>query len=81
MEKYDEQITIPDLTKKMADLTAAKQCEGYSSPYLKKCVEEDFRGQTVTANVNRNVAVVTFHSTAAKICRTFRIERCLTTLK
>ena len=81
MKKNDEQITIPDLTKKMADLAAAKERECYSSSYLKKCVEEDFKGQIVITNVNGNVDVVTFHSTAAKACRTFRIEKCLTTLK
>ena len=58
----------------MADLAAAKEREGYSSPYLKKHAEEDFKGQIqrVITNVNGKVDVVTFRSTAAKILQEFR---------
>ena len=34
--KNDEQITIPDLTKKVADFAAANEPEVYSLLYLKK---------------------------------------------
>ena len=56
----------------MADLAAAKELEGYSLPYLKNCVEEDFKRQIVITSVNRNVDVVTFHTTAAKILQDFQ---------
>ena len=72
MEKNYEQITIPDLTKKMADLVAAKERKGCSSPYFKLRVQEDFKGQIVRSNVNENVDVVTFRSTAAKILQDFQ---------
>ena len=72
MEKNYEQITIPDLTKKMADLAAAKERKGCSSPYFKLRVQEDFKGQIVKSNVNENVDVVTFRSTAAKILQDFQ---------
>ena len=46
--KNDEQITIPDLTKKVADFAAANEPEVYSLLYLKKKhAEEDFKGQIV----------------------------------
>lgn len=72
MEKNDKQITIPNLRKKMADLAAAKELEGYSSPYLKNRVEEDFKRKIVITSVNRNVVVVTFHTTAAKVLQDFQ---------
>ena len=56
----------------MADLAAAKELEDYSLPYLKNCVEEDFKRQIVITSVNRNVDVVTFHTTAAKILQDFQ---------
>ena len=55
MEKNHEQNTIPDLTKKMVDLATAKEREGYSLHYLKKRVEEGFKGQIVKICVNGNV--------------------------
>ena len=55
MEKNHEQNTIPDLTKKMVDLATAKEREGYSLHYLKKRVEEGFKGQIVIICVNGNV--------------------------
>ena len=55
MEKNHEQNTIPDLTKKMVDLASAKEREGYSLDYLKKRVEEGFKGQIVIICVNGNV--------------------------
>ena len=72
MEKNDKQITIPNLRKKMADLAAAKELEGYSSPYLKNRVEEDFKRKIVITSVNRNVDVVTFHTTATKVLQDFQ---------
>ena len=55
MEKNHEQNTIPELTKKMVDLASAKEREGYSLDYLKKRVEEGFKGQIVIICVNGNV--------------------------
>ena len=72
MEKNDEQITIPDLTKKMTDPAAAKEREGYSSPYLKKRAEEVFKGQFVITNVIENFDAATFRSTAAKMLNDFQ---------
>ena len=69
-ENNDEQIISPDMTKKVANLGATKEREGYSLPYLKKRVEGNFKGKIVITNVNGNV-VVTFHSTAAKILQDF----------
>ena len=53
--KNDEQITIPDLTKKVADFAAANEPEVYSLLYLKKKknAEEDFKGQIVITNIYR----------------------------
>ena len=67
--KNDEQITIHGLTKKMADLAAAKERESYR---LKKRVEKDFKGEIVIININGNVDVVRFHSTASKILQDFQ---------
>ena len=55
----------------MADLAAAKELEGYSSPHLKNRVEEDFKRKIVITSVNRNVDVVTFHTAAAKVLQDF----------
>ena len=46
--------------------------EGYSLPFLKKLVEEDFKRQIVIINVNGNLDVVTLRSTAAKILKDFQ---------
>lgn len=54
----------------MVDLAAAKEHKYYSSPE-KKRVEEDFKGQIVIQNVNGNVGVVIFCSTAAEILQDF----------
>ena len=51
----------------MADLVAAIERERYRSRYLKKHVEEGFKGQILITNVKGNVDVATFRSTAAEI--------------
>ena len=56
MERNYEQITIPDLMKKISDLAASKEHEGYSLRYLKKKhVEEDFKEKIVIAKANWNL--------------------------
>ena len=80
MERNDEQINILDLTKKMAELAAAKEREGYSLCYLKKRVEENFKEKTVITNVNGNLMLQYSVRQQQKSCRTFRIERPLTIL-
>ena len=63
MEKNDGQITVPDLAEKMAELAAAKGRTGcYDARYLKKRIQEDFKGQIV----------ITFRSTAFEILQDFQ---------
>ena len=40
MGKNDEQVTIPDLTNKMADFSAAREREGYSSLCLENVLKK-----------------------------------------
>lgn len=40
MEKNDEQVTIPDLTNKMADFSAARERESYGSLYLENVLKK-----------------------------------------
>ena len=56
MERNYEHTTIPDLMKKISDLAASKEHEGYSLRYLKKKhVEEDFKEKIVIAKANWNL--------------------------
>ena len=78
MEKNDEQITVPDLTRMMRQYAEAKGRDSYDSRYLKKRIEEDFEGKIVITNVNGNSDVVTFRSTAAKILQDFQKREAFT---
>ena len=41
--------------------------DAYDARYLKKRIEDDFKGQIVITNVNGNPDAITFTSTASKI--------------
>ena len=67
-ENDDEQLTVNDLTNKMAEFNDQ---EPYSARYMKEKLKEHFGENIVIASINVKADVVTFRSTASTILQNF----------
>ena len=70
VENEDEQLTISDLSNKMAEFLERPE-EAYSQIYMKKKLEDHFGQRIVISSSKQMPNVVTFHNTVKSIIQEF----------
>ena len=74
-EKNDEeQLTIMELTNKMAEILEDSDCEPYTAWYLKKKIIERFGDDVVIAEIDGRPDVITMRPTVTRILHNFHYE-------